>query len=242
MALYRDRAVVIRTYKLGEADRIAVLATRDSGKVRAVVKGARKTRSKLGAHLEPLQHVDLQLHRGRGDLDTVTGAQSVELWSNLRTDLNRLGKALTLAEAVEQVSVDRGDNRALYEMLRGALAELNRHDSALLVSAFLLKVLDHEGFAPQLAQCEAGPECQQDEPLTLDVPLGGVVCEQHRRGRKTSPAALGVLRAILSGGLKTALEVDKSRTTQEVDSLVNAMWEFRMEKRLRSRNLLESTA
>ena len=236
--LYRDRAVVIRTYKLGEADRIVVLITRDNGRVRAVVKGARKTLSRLGAPLEPLRHVDLQLHRGRGDLDTVTGVQSVDAWPNLRSDLDRLGMALTVAEAAEQASIDRRGDPQLYEMLRGALAELDRCNSPLLLAAFLLKVLEHEGVAPQLNRCEAEPDCQLGEPVALDISLGAVVCEQHRRGRKTSPAALGVLRAILSGGLRTALEVDRSRTTQEVDALVNAMWEFRMERRLRSRNML----
>ncbi len=241
MALYRDRAIVIRTHKLGEVDRIATLITRDNGKVRAVVKGARRPSSKLGARLEPLRHIDLQLHRGRGDLDTVTGVQSVDHWPSLRADLDRLGKALTVAEAVEQVSVDRRSDREMYDMLRGALAELDRHDSALLVPAFLLKVLDHEGVAPQLDHCAAESSCQQGEPVALDISLGGVVCDAHRRGRKTSQAALGVLRAILAGGLRTVLEIKKSATTQEVDVLVNLIWEFRMERNLRSRNLLEGS-
>ncbi len=241
MVLYRDRAIVTRTHKLGEADRIATLITRDNGKVRAVVKGARRTSSKLGARLEPLRHIDLQLHRGRGDLDTVTSVQPVGHWPNLRSDLGRLGKALTVIEAVEQVSVDRRRDREIYDMLCGALTELDRHDSVLLVPAFLLKVLDHEGVAPQLDRCAAESNCQQGESVALDISLGGVVCEKHRRGRKTSQSTLGVLRAILSGGLRTVLEIEKGATAQEVDALVNSIWEFRMERNLRSRNLLESS-
>lgn len=239
MALYRDRAVVVHSIKLGEADRIAVMVTRSNGKVRAVVKGARRTKSRLGGRLQPLSHVDLQLHRGRGDLDVVTGAQSLDHWSNLRVDLDRLGKAMTLAEAADQVSIDRRGDPEMYEMLRGALAELNRRDSPLLVPAFLLKVLAHEGVAPQLERCAVGPDCERPDPVALDVTLGAVVCEQHRRGRKTSAPALGLMRAILGDGLKIALDVGKSTATREVAGLVNSMWEFRMERRLRSRDLLE---
>ena len=77
MGLYRDEAVVVRTYKLGEADRIIVLFTRDRGKVRAVAKGVRKTSSRFGARLEPTSHIAVQLYEGR-ELDTITQAESLE--------------------------------------------------------------------------------------------------------------------------------------------------------------------
>ena len=72
MSLYRDVAIVLRSWKLGEADRIVSLHTRDHGKVRGVAKGVRRTRSKFGARLEPTSHVTIQLYRGRGELDTIT--------------------------------------------------------------------------------------------------------------------------------------------------------------------------
>ncbi|HCB34246.1 MAG TPA: DNA repair protein RecO [Acidimicrobiaceae bacterium] len=240
MPLYRDRGVVVRTFKLGEADRIAVLVTRDNGKVRAVVKGARKTRSRLGARLEPLRHVDVQLNRGRGDLDVVTGAQTLDRWPHLRSDLDRLAKAMTLAEAADQAGLERRADPALYEMLRGALAELDRHDAALLVPAFLLKLLAHEGVAPQLDACVAGPGCDDDgRPVAVDAALGGVVCEEHRRGRTSSPATIGLLRAVLGGGLRAALDVPSSAETAEVAAVVNGLWEYQMERSLRSRDLLD---
>ncbi|MCB0996392.1 MAG: DNA repair protein RecO, partial [Acidimicrobiales bacterium] len=78
MSLYRDSAVVLRTHKLGEADRIVVLMTRESGKVRAVAKGVRRTGSKFGSRLEPGSYAALQLHEGRGELDIVTQAETIE--------------------------------------------------------------------------------------------------------------------------------------------------------------------
>ena len=76
MSLYRDKGVVLRSYKLGESDRIVVIMTENFGKVRAVAKGVRKTKSKIGARLEPMSHVDIQLYRGR-ELDTVSQVESM---------------------------------------------------------------------------------------------------------------------------------------------------------------------
>src|SRR6202050_3640766 len=81
MRLYRDRAVVLRQHKLGEADRIVTLLTRDHGLVRAVAKGVRRTRSKFGARLEPFAHIDAQLHPGR-NLDIVTQVVAIDAFAN----------------------------------------------------------------------------------------------------------------------------------------------------------------
>ena len=77
MALYRDEGVVLRVQKLGEADRIVTVLTRTHGRVRAVAKGVRRTRSRFGASVEPFSHVDLQLWEGKGGLDVVTQADSL---------------------------------------------------------------------------------------------------------------------------------------------------------------------
>ena len=119
MALYRDEAVVVRTYKLGEADRIVVLFTRDRGKVRAVAKGVRKTSSRFGARLEPMSHVALQLYEGR-ELDTITQAESLEHFRELREDLERITRAASILEVVDHMTQEREPNAKLYTMLVGA--------------------------------------------------------------------------------------------------------------------------
>ena len=91
MSLYRDLGVVLRTYKLGEADRIVVLLTAGHGKVRAVAKGVRRTKSRFGGRLEPLSHVQLLLYEGR-ELDIVTQAETVEPWRPLHEDLGATGR------------------------------------------------------------------------------------------------------------------------------------------------------
>ena len=102
--LYRDEGVVLRTYKLGEADRIVVLATQQHGKVRAVAKGVRKTRSKFGARLEPLSHVALQLYEGR-NLDTITQVEGIDAFRPIRDDLDRYGAAMTVLEVSGELPV-----------------------------------------------------------------------------------------------------------------------------------------
>jgi hypothetical protein len=133
MTLYRDHALVLRTYKLGEADRIVVLLTQDHGKVRTVAKGVRKTTSRHGARLEPIAHVRVQLYRGR-ELDTVTQVETVDSFSAIRHDLDRLGRAAILLEAIEAVTLEREPDPRLFALLLGGLRTLEAADRPLLVA------------------------------------------------------------------------------------------------------------
>ncbi|MEY2435727.1 MAG: repair protein RecO, partial [Acidimicrobiaceae bacterium] len=103
MALYRDEGIVLRTYKLGEADRIVVLFGLSRGKVRAVAKGVRKTRSRFGSRLEPMSHVALQLYEGR-ELDTITQVDSIDHFRAIRDDLDRITRASAMLESVDHMS------------------------------------------------------------------------------------------------------------------------------------------
>lgn len=236
---YRDRGVVLRTIKLGEADRIVTIITSGHGKVRAVAKGARRTRSKLAGHIEPLRHADLQLYRGRGDLDIVTGALTLDRWPQLRSDLDRLGTAMTLAEAVDQSVHDRGDDPVPYEMLIGALGRLNRSHSEMMLPAFLLRLLAHEGTAPMLDACVIGTGCDDAPIVAFDPAQGGVTCESHRHGRPMSPGALALLRSIAEGRVNAVLDVEPSSDTREAAAAVTRMWEYHVDRRLRSADLLD---
>ena len=236
MAHYRDSGVIVRTYKLGEADRILSVITENHGKVRAVAKGVRKTRSRYGGRLEPLRHLDLQFYKGRGDLDIVTQAETRDHWPEIRNNLDRLGKALTIAEAVDQVAQDRQPNSELYRMLCGGLATLHVADPALMVPAFMLKVLALEGVAPALDECVIGGETSELE--FFDPGTGGVTCAAHQRGRPISSSALELMRATLGGALAKVLEVQQAPHTDEVSSIVHRLWEFHVERRLRSTELL----
>ena len=231
MSLYRDQGVVLRTIRLGEADRIVTLATRDNGKVRAVAKGIRRTTSKFGGRLEPMSHVAVQCWRGR-ELDIVTQAEVIDAFGRVRADLGRVGKAYTVLEVVDQLSQEGHVNVPLYDMVVGALRVLEGGDSPLLVAAFVLKVLAAEGAAPELDVCVA---CGEDGELVAFDPVeGGALCRSCRRGRPLGPDSLALLRAILRGGLRAALAEPASPVTDDVSALVTESIEAHLDRRLRS--------
>lgn len=240
MSLYRDQAVVLRSWKLGEADRIVSLHTRDHGKVRGVAKGVRRTKSKFGARLEPLSHVAVQLYRGRGDLDTITQVETIDRFVNLRDEPDRFARAEAMLEAVDQVAQDREPDPRLHVMLTRALSTLDRNDSPLVVAAFFLKLLAHEGLQPHLGECVS---CGANEPIeAFDLDEGGVLCRECRRGRPLSAEALDLLRRILGGGLAGVLAEPIGPATGEVDLLATAFLEHHLERRLRSVAVLDQTS
>src|SRR5688572_7393420 len=120
--------------RLGEADRIVTLVTRGHGKVRAVAKGVRKTKSRFGARLEPMSHVSLLLYEGR-ELDTVSQAESLDHFRVIRDDLDRMGRAASMLEAVDQVAEEREPSPRLYQLLVGGLRAIAATDTPLVLAA-----------------------------------------------------------------------------------------------------------
>jgi len=234
--LYRDEGVVLRTYKLGEADRIIVFCTRSHGKVRAVAKGVRKTKSKFGSRLEPMSHVALQLYEGR-DLDIVTQAESIDHFRVIRDDFDRITRAASMLEAVDQMSQEGGVNPRLYQMLLGGLRALAAHNGPVVVPAFFWKLLSLEGYHPVLDRCA---ECGGEGPLTaFDLESGGLLCATDARGTRVSPDAVELLKRILGGQLGAALNEPESAATQEVDHLASRAIEHHLERRLKSLSVLD---
>lgn len=231
MSLYRDRGVVLRTYKLGEADRIVVVMTREHGKVRAVAKGVRKTKSKIGARLEPMAHVELLLHRGR-ELDVVNQVETVDSAPSLHEDLDRMTQAMAVLEAVDLVSPDREPSRALYDMLVGALRSLVAHPSPMLVAGFYLKLLALEGVGPEVISCVGCGSA--DGIVSFDIARGGVQCASCRSGIAIDDGVLELMRDVLGGRLARALAVMESPATRAVTSLAARLMEQHLERRLRS--------
>jgi DNA repair protein RecO (recombination protein O) len=236
MSLYRDRGVVLRTIKLGEADRIISFVTESHGKVRAVAKGVRKTKSRFGGRLEPGSHVALQLYEGR-ELDVVTQAEGIEHFRAIREDLNRLTKASALLEAVDSIAQERERNPRLYTMLVGAMRSLAERDSPLLVGAFYWKLLSLEGVHPLLDECA---RCGSSVDLVaFDLLEGGVLCRSCRSGVPISAEGLALLRRTLGGGLASVLAEEVGSATREVEQLATRTLEHHLERRLRSVTILD---
>ena len=230
--LYRDHGIVLRTWKLGEADRIANLLTRTHGRLRAVAKGARKSRSRFGGRVEPGAHLALQLYAGRGELDTITQVETVDAMAASRSDLTRLGRSAVMLEVAGHIGPDREPNAALYHLLLGALRTLEQQNRPLVVPGFLWKVLVQEGVQPDLDRCGS---CGADTDLVAFDPAGGSVrCHRCRLGLPVDPEALAVLRTIGEGRLRSVLDRPASPVTRAVEQVVLAATEHHLERRLRA--------
>lgn len=236
MGLYRDHGIVLRTHKLGEADRIVAFYTAGHGKVRAVAKGVRKTTSKFGARLEPTSHVAVQFYEGR-NLDIVTQVETVDHFRSIREDLDRFARASAMLEAVDQVSEEASPSAALYQLLLRALRTLSARSSDLVVAGFFWKLLALEGLRPSVEACV---RCgATDDLVAFDVGEGGVLCRGCRRGTAISPEAVMLLQQILGGQLGAALDAPPSPATAEVEVLATRALEHHLERRLRSFGVLE---
>ena len=245
--LYRDTAVVLRTFKLGEADRIVVFLTRDNGKVRAVAKGVRKTRSKFGGRLEPLCHVSVQFHRGR-ELDIVNQVESVDAAGSVFGDLDAMTDASAILEAVDLLVPDREPVPEMYRMLVGVRQMLMDKPSPLVMPAFLWKLLASEGVRPVLDRCVSCDEAIGPEQVAgFDLDQGGVCCRSCRGGSPVSTAALALMRDVMEGRLVQALDAAYEPGAQRLDDpvvsevamLATKAFEHHIERRLRSASLFE---
>ena len=234
---YTTKGIVLRTYKLREADRIIVLISPDRGMIRAVAKGIRKTKSKFGSRLEPTTHVSMQIHKGKGDLDLITQVETLDHFRTIREDLNRLTKAIAMLEAVDQVVLPGEPAIELHKMLLGALKTLEDNDSVLVTPSFYLKLLALEGSGPVVGQCVV---CGNEDIVAFSNEEGGVMCETHRTGIPISTPAVELLRYILGGHLGKALNEKESRATHEIEKIAREALEYFLERRMRTTTLLDT--
>jgi DNA repair protein RecO (recombination protein O) len=237
MNLYRDQGVVLRTYKLGEADRIVVLLTQGEGKVRAVAKGVRKTKSRFGGRLEPFSHVDLSLYRGRGELDTVTQAEVIHPFRGLREDYDRVTAGAAMLEVVDQVAQEREASLRLYLLLLRALRALDSEprDPSVVLDAFLLKLMALEGYRPAVQECAA---CGGDGPYRrFSSARGGAVCERCSNGEESvlHQGTVSLLAELLGGDLdRAARAAPPAVPRREAGTLIKSFVEYHLDRRLRS--------
>ncbi|KFU78273.1 DNA replication and repair protein RecO [Amycolatopsis lurida] len=242
--LYRDTGVVLRTHKLGEADRIVTLLTRRHGKVRAVAKGVRRTSSRFGARLEPFGHVDVQFYTGRS-LDVITQVETVDAFAlPLVADYQRYTAASAIAETADRLSAEEGEPvLKLYMLVVGALRALagGERDSSLILDAFFLRAMAYAGWAPAITECA---RCGLPGPhKAFSVSAGGSMCPNCRVPGcvHPSPEVLTLLAALLHGEWPVA-EASQPVPRRDASGLVAAHLQWHLERQLRSLPLVERRA
>ena len=241
MSLYRDEAIVLRTQKLGEADRIITMLTREHGRIRGVAKGVRRTMSKFGARLEPGSHVDIQMYTGK-TFDTITQVEAVMNYGEIIShDYQRWTIASAILETAERFTAQEYEPALQeFQLVVGgmkALAE-NRYDSSLILDAFLLRSLAIGGYAPSMTQCS---RCDKPGPHRyFSLVGGGSVCMECRPSASTTPApeTLELMGDLVSGNWDRANTSDL-RFRREASGLVAAYLQWHLERGLRSLPMVE---
>lgn len=236
VALYRDEAVVLRTQKLGEADRIVSLLTRHNGRVRAVAKGVRRTTSRFGSRLEPFMHVDLQLAHGRS-LDVVTQAVTVAPYGErICSDYGLYTTGTAMLETAERlVMEEREPSVQQFLLLAGGLRVLaaREHDPGLILDSFLLRSMAVAGYAPSFGDCA---RCGAPGPHRSFTPAhGGMLCPDCRMPGTASPAleTVVLLAALLAGDWSLA-DASDPRHRREASGLVAVYVQWHLERGIRS--------
>ncbi len=223
----------MRTYKIGEADKIIVLFTQNHGKIRAVAKGSRKTTSKLGARLEPLNLANVMLWQGR-NLATITGVDVIDNFTDIRESLEKIMMATTMMEIIDKLTLDDQENDALFQLLIKALMTLDKNFSPAILGAFCFRVLMVEGLTPQTDACCA---CGTAQELTaFNAAMGGALCRNCQSGQLISKQALDILGLIFNGRLGKALYLcsHAPELTHEIESLGINIIEYHLGQKLKS--------
>lgn len=245
---YRTRGIVLRHVPIGEADRIVTIFTPELGKIRAVARGVRRTRSKLSGHLEPLTYVAASLAHGR-TLDVISEAQTVRSFRGLREDLALMSKSVYLAELADAFLAEREAGRDMFGLLFDCLAALeSAAEPSRLLPWFEVRMLGLSGFGPELHECV---ECR----LTLEPgdyvysgDLGGVVCDGCRAasGGQVLPLSLGankVLRYYAGRDLGEALDLAvPPPISREVSRVLRSYIRHVLERELKSVEFMDLVA
>lgn len=237
MPNYRAEAVVLRTHKLGEVDRILTLLTRQHGQIRAVAKGIRKTSSKFGGRLEPFTIVELQLYEGK-NLDTVTQVEQLASYATqIVVDYQRYTIASAIVEAAERLTREVSSEKH-YLLVVGALRSLAQSEIEpdQILDSYLLRSLSLSGWVPSLAACVT---CGV-EPTVFSVQTGAVTCASCSIPGSISlgPAGIQHMKNLLAGNWEEVANANE-QTRKSVSGSIAGYTQWQLEKGLKSMNFVE---
>jgi len=238
---YKTQAVVLRSIRYAEADRILHLYTAERGRIGAIAKGVRRTTSRFGGRLEPLGHVELMLHQGSGELHTVTGVELLRSHAAVREEPNRLAVGLVGAEAMLRLFPEQEANERAFGALTRFLDLLDeaavgaRADLDALGLSFQLKLLWLSGYLPHVGSCaECGSTTRP--AVGYSARAGGTVCDECRVGALAmAPDGVAGMEALLRSPLADARSVGLTdRGARDVLSAITASYEEHGGFRLRT--------
>jgi DNA repair protein RecO (recombination protein O) len=241
---YQTEAIIIKKTKLGEADRILTMYTPGLGKIQGVAKGVRRPKSKLSGHLELLTYSQVTLAQGH-NLDTITGSQTINGFTPLKTDLWLTSYGLYITELVNQFTAERVEDERLFRLLLDTLQNLcQANNRELLLRYFEVHLLEETGYRPQLQECVTCHRILEPTTNSFCARIGGIVCPScavnQPFSRPLSLNALKVLRFIQRNNFDTVgrLKID-TVLSLELENITRSFLKYLLERDVRSANWLD---
>jgi len=179
--LFQTDGIVLKSIKLNESDKIVTIFSQNYGKIKAIAKGIRKTKSQFGSSLENLTLVKILAFKGK-NLSIVSQTEIIHSFFSQCKDLNRYGLAIHCAEIVDQISADEDPNKSMYELFKDTLILLkNERNPVLLVESFKWKLFTTLGYQPELNRCvHCHQQCKKKQYHIFDIQKGGIICPSCR--------------------------------------------------------------
>ncbi len=245
MKTYKDEAIVLRSHKLGEADKIITLLTLEHGKKRAVAKGLRRTKSKFGGRLEPATHLQMELYRGR-NLDIITGAEIISPHVPLRENHHKYLCVQSMLEMMDKSLHEHQQVDNAFQALSATLAamegEVNCYE--LMLAAFELKMCALVGYRPHLDHCMACGATISGAPAILRLSEGGISCPACSGPASAAislePEMLELLRRIFRTSMADVSHISiDNRAARKLMRLSFSYSEYHLDRPIKSHRILE---
>jgi DNA repair protein RecO (recombination protein O) len=237
---YQTEAIVIKKTKLGEADSILTFFTPHLGKIQGFAKSLRKPKSKMAGHLELLSHSTVSFSRGRGNIDTITGAQTIKAFLPIKNDLWLSSCGLYVAELVHQFTAEHQENQALYELTLETLGQLCRAENKELILRFFeMHLLECAGYRPQLSECVICHKALEQNTNYFSPAAGGLLCPDcnlnHPFAYSLSVNAQKVMRLLQGEDYESAarLNIDAA-LSHEIENVISGYFKYILEREVKS--------
>jgi DNA repair protein RecO (recombination protein O) len=243
---YQTEAVVIKKTKLGEADTILTFLTPRLGRIQGFAKSLRKPGSKMAGHLELLTHSTVSFSRGRGNIDTITGAQTINAFLPLRSDLWLTSCGLYVAELVHQFTAEHQENLPLFQLLLATLERLCQEDNKeLVLRYFEMNLLESAGYRPQLRECVACHKVLEPTTNYFSPAAGGLLCSACNLDQPFSYAlsvnTQKVLRLLQGYDYSATAGVNISGgLVREIENVIGGYLKYILERELKSAAWLDT--
>ena len=243
---YQTEVIVIKKTKLGEADSILTFFTPRLGKIQGFARSLRKPKSKMAGHLELLTHSTVSFSRGRGNIDTITGAQTINTFLPLRNDLWLTSCGLYVAELVHQFTAEYQENLPIFQLTLETLARLcQAENKELVLRYFELHLLEYAGYRPQLRECVICHKTLEQNTNYFSPAAGGLLCpacnSSHPFSYPLSVNAQKVLRLLQSSEY---VEVSRVKIdgglAREIENVISGYLRYLLEREVKSAAWLDT--